>query len=299
MSKLLVICGPTGTGKTKLALSLAKRYNGELVSADSRQVYVGMDIGTGKDKPADGTKIWVYDVTRPDQEFSVSHYQKLAKAAIEDIQKKGKLPIIVGGTGFYIQSVINPIETIDIPPNPKLRTLLTKLSVEGLQKQLRDVAPDEWNTMNNSDRLNPRRLIRKIEICQHGYNHDEKHTSYDYLMVGLTAPYPFLYRCIDERVDERVRQGIQDEIAVLLAKGYSWDLPSLNTLGYIEWKDADKNTDEIIQSWKYHEHAYARRQMSWFKKQPDIHWFDISAPGYVQLIEELVGFWYNKTYEPD
>src|SRR3989344_4958306 len=127
MTKVLIICGPTATGKTKLAARLAKRFNGELVSADSRQVYRGMDLTTGKEMP--DVPIWLYDVAHPDEDFSVSHWVKLAKDAISDIQKRNKLPIVVGGTGLYIQALLRPFETIDIPPNKKLREKLQKLTV--------------------------------------------------------------------------------------------------------------------------------------------------------------------------
>lgn len=339
MNKLLIICGPTATGKTKLALSFAKRYNGELISADSRQVYRGMDIGTGKDLPKelsavspaspagscqltaryrnkkyllpqykqDGVPIWLYDIVRPDEEFSVGHYQRLGKAAIEDIQKRGKLPIIVGGTGLYIKSLVESIETISVPPNKKLRKELYGLSVADLQKRVQEDAPDKWELINESDRQNPRRLVRKIEIAQYGLSKlsfKEPQSSallqQDVLLIGLAASLPVIYERIDHRVEERVKQGIFNEIKGLLAKGYLWDLPAMNTMGYKEWKEHFTlhftlcTFHSAIERWKFHEHAYARRQMTWFRKQPNIHWFDITTSDYGHLIEHHVDLWYNK-----
>lgn len=292
MNKLLIICGPTATGKTVLAATLAKKFNGELISADSRQVYRGMDIGTGKDRPA-SVRVWLYDVVNPDEEFSVAHFQRLARSAIEDINKRGKLPIVVGGTGLYIKSLIEPMETINIPPNVSLRQALETLTLEQLQKKLQGFSMDAWNSMNQSDRRNPRRLIRKIEVFQHGYygdNNYNNYKNYDFLILGLTAPLPILYERIDQRVEDRMKQGIVEEVQRLLDKGYTWDLPAMNTFGYIEWKDVHKNTDEIVQSWKYHEHAYARRQMTWFRKQKGIVWFDTTQ---VENVIKQVDVWYN------
>src|SRR3989344_6082991 len=321
MTRIMIICGPTATGKTKLALALARKFNGELISGDSRQVYKGMDIGTGKDLSGkfpisnlqfpikykekqydlvtysiDDIPLWLYDVVNPDEEFSVAPYQRLAKAAIEDIRKRGKLPIIVGGTGLYIKSLIEPMETISIPPNKKLRKELNRLSLVNLQKRVYQQAPSVWDSMNVSDRQNPRRLIRKFEISQQEKNYITSNNTYDYLMIGLRVPFPILYERIDRRVDERVKQGILEEIKGLLAKGYSWDLPAMNALGYKEWKGSFDKQQEVIQRWKFHEHAYARRQMTWFRKMKNIEWFDITGAGHQKEVEDKVQRWYTTEY---
>ena len=159
--KLLIICGPTATGKTALAAKLAKKFNGELISADSRQVYRGRDLETNKERPASpaggpDVPIWLYDVVNSGEEFGVSQWVKLARLAIENIPKRNKLPIVVGGTGLYIKALLEPFETIDIPPDFKLRK--KNLSVQQLQRMV------PRGNMNESDWNNPRRLIRKIEI---------------------------------------------------------------------------------------------------------------------------------------
>lgn len=335
-TKLLIVCGPTATGKTALALGLAKKFNGELVSADSRQVYRGMDIGTGKDLPRnakcqilnakwhfrnkvynvpkyhiDGVDVWMYDVVRPDEEFSVAHYQSLATYVIEDIRKRSKLPIVVGGTGFYFASLLSPIETSHIPPNKTLRKRLQQMSLVELQERLQKEYPSFWDAMNVSDRQNARRIIRKIEIAEYKRQEDAKTIRQkdnntirqeDVLMVGLTAPYPVLYKRIDERVEKRVRNGIVGEIAALLKKGYSWDLPSMSGLGYCEWKayfdmshvTCHMSQKDITQRWKWDEHGYARRQMAWFKKMKGICWIDISLAGWQEKVETTVRKWYTR-----
>jgi tRNA dimethylallyltransferase len=338
MNKLLIVCGPTATGKTALAVTLAKKFNGELVSADSRQIYKGMDIGTGKDLgekisnikyqisniqiknqkynlipyELDGILLWMVDIIDPDGEFSVAHYQYLATAIIEDIRKRGKLPIVVGGTGLYIKSLLSPIETSHIPPNKQLRKIFERNSLEELQMKLKKDDPLAWDRMNESDRQNPRRLIRKIEIAEYERGKetrrlgDKKITNDDVFIIGLTAPYPVLYEKIDRRVDTRVKEGIIDEITSLLEKGYSWNLPSMNTFGYKEWNVLFQKTEnrkrkteneeliqQIIQRWKWDEHGYARRQMAWFKNMKGIRWFDITSSSWSEKVEAIVGSWYT------
>jgi len=265
MDKLLVICGPTATGKTALAATLAKKFRGELISADSRQVYRGMEIVTGKDRP--DVPIWLYDVVNPDEEFSVSQWVHLALAAITDIQKRNKLPILVGGTGLYIHALLNPFETIDIPPDPRLRKKLQSMTVSQLQKMI------SRGDMNQSDWNNPRRLIRKIEIAQSKPVLKRQIQAYDYLLIGLSAPLPVLYQRIDKRLKNRIRAGLETEIASL-RKRYNQKLPSMSAIGL-------------------NEHAYVRRQMTWFKKQPNIRWFSITESGYQADVTAKVGKWYT------
>lgn len=264
MNKLLVICGPTATGKTALAVSLAKQFNGELVSADSRQVYRGMDIVTGKDRP--DVPVWLYDVADPDEEFSVSQWVKLARVAIADIQKRNKLPIVVGGTGLYIKALLYPFDTIDVPPNMRLRKKLQTMSVRELQAMV------SRGDMNQSDWNNPRRLIRKIEIAS-SPKKSLQGESLKAFIIGLTAPLPILYQRIDKRFENRMRAGLEAETASLLAR-FRRDLPSMSAIGL-------------------NEHAYARRQLTWFKKQKGIHWFDITETGIIGKIVSVVRAWYT------
>jgi tRNA dimethylallyltransferase len=300
MNKLVIVCGPTATGKTAVAVALAKKFHGELISADSRQVYRGMDIGTGKDIASlQGIPIWMYDVVNPDEPFSVSQFQKKAQGYIQDIRKRNKLPILVGGTGLYIQSLVQTIPTNTVKPNMLLRKKLEKQSLESLQYVMKQECMHMWGILNDSDRNNPRRLIRKIELGRSGMTAVAKPSRYkgNICWIGLTAPFLYLYTRIDARVMKRVEEGIVDEVKKLLKKGYTWDLPSMSGLGYREWKnhiEGKAPMEEAVQKWKYDEHGYARRQITWLKRNKDIQWFDISKPGHIRNIERVVQTWYTR-----
>lgn len=334
MKKILVICGPTATGKTGLGLKLAKKFNGEIVSADSRQVYNGMDIITGKDVKngkwimdngkfghweIEGVPIWLLDVVKPNQEFSVAHYYDLAWKAIKDIWNRGKLPILVGGTGFYLQTLLDGVETLNIPPNYEMREKLANSSLSYLTNLLKKINIERWEKMNESDRYNSRRLIRALEVTywqeennlsslREKLRKEKAHPQFSTLIIGLTASYPFLYKRIDQRVEERIKNGAEKEISFLLEKGYNFSNSSLgNTIGYREWADyplyfqaveiGEKeiaSRKKIIQQWKFDEHAYARRQMTWFRKNKKINWFDIDLKGWENGVEKQVVIWYNE-----
>jgi tRNA dimethylallyltransferase len=296
MNKLLVIAGPTATGKTRLAIDLSKKFNGEIVSADSRQVYKGMDIITGKET-ARGVRIWLYDVIKPNQKFSVADYYDLAWKAITDIWERKKLPILVGGTGFYVKAVLEGIGTMGIGPDWNLRSKLSNYQINELQIYLKKLDRKRWEKMNESDRQNPRRLIRAIEIAKNrkSLTVNRESSNFDSLMIGLTAPYKVLYQRIDERVEERLKMGAEREIKKLLDQSYDWDNSVLGTtIGYREWRDffeGKASKEEVIQKWKYDEHNYARRQMTWFKRMAVV-WFNISLQGW-QEVEKLVKAWYS------
>lgn len=323
MNNLLVICGPTATGKTLLALKLAKIFNAEIVSADSRQVFRGMDIGTGKDLPAKSklqnpndksekgdfgyyvvneVRIWGYDLVDPREEFSASQYINAANEIIKNIQKRGKLPILVGGTGFYIKGVIDGIETSDVPQNKRLRESLMNKNSDELIKILGRTDPFKLESMNLSDRKNPRRLIRAIEVGEFKtkYGILPKKRIVDInkvLMVGLIAAKDFLGVNIEERVRDRIKKGLEGEIRTLLKKGIGWNLQSMNTLGYKEWREyfeAKRTRDQVIDKWTQNEKKYAKRQITWFRKEKRIYWFDISLFGWMGKVEKLVEKWNNE-----
>lgn len=300
MKKLLVICGPTATGKTAVSVVFAKKFAGELVSADSRQVYIGMDIGTGKDKKKlDGIRMWLYDVVRPDKSFSVTQYRAAAISALADIWSRGKLPIVVGGTGYYIDAILSPQKTFGIAPDRALRKKLEHFTVPGLQNELKQIDPDVFGMLNNSDRNNPRRLIRKIEIAKGPPPKTEKEipeSGVDCKMIGLTAPQDELYTRIDGRVDARVSEGIIGEITGLLQKGFAWSLPAMSGSGYKEWKpffDSAADRETVIARWKTDEHQYAKRQFTWFRRNPRIEWYDVTRPDYQSNMTDSVQAWYT------
>jgi len=295
MGKLLIISGPTATGKTAVAIKLAKKYNGQLISADSRQIYRGMDIGTGKDHPKD-IKINLIDIVNPNQSFSVSQYYDLAIKTIHNIQSRGKLPIIVGGTGLYIDSIINPRETFDIKPNYFLRFVLDRLPIFILQKIYFILDKNKYKLLNNSDVNNSRRLIRKIEIkltnskITPALSREGVGGGFNILHISLTDTIDNIIKKIDIRVQSRLDSGLITEIMMLLKK-YKWTDPGLNTLAYKEFKTGF--TPQNILNWSIHEHQYARRQITWFKKFKPNYFIDISKPNFSKQIESIVSKWYN------
>jgi len=311
MKKILVICGPTATGKTGLGLKLAKKFNGEIISADSRQIYKGMNIATGKDIgqgrwlkdhwEIEKIPVWLLDIVEPNVEFSVAHYADLAWGKIKDIWQRGKLPIIVGGTGFYIKAVIENIPSRGISPDWSLRKKLESKPVEFLFEELAKLDSFRAGQMNTSDRKNKRRLIRAIEIARWQVTNrlpeKEKLPVFETLFIGLKASFKFLYQQIDQRVELHFKMGAKKEITELLKNGFSWNLPSMSAMGYQEWQPFfEKKADlsQVLSHWKFNEHAYARRQMTWFKKDKRIKWFDISQKGLENGVEKEVFIWYIK-----
>jgi tRNA dimethylallyltransferase len=299
MNKLLVICGPTGTGKTRLGILLAKKFDGEIVSADSRQVYKNMDIGTGK-AWGENIKIWGYDLVSPKDEFSVSKYLKFAQKTISDIERRGKLPILVGGTGLYIKGVVDGIPTINIPRNNKLRKNLKEMDTNQLYEHLSQIDSIRAGSMNSSDKKNPRRLIRAIEVAMWTLDNSKKDlprikNDFDTLFIGLTASSGFLEKRINERVDERINKGFEEEVKDLLNSGVDWDDQSMISLGYRQWRDfAEKAVDKeaATAEWKKEERKYAKRQITWWKHDGRVHWFDIGKPEYQKKVENMVKKWY-------
>jgi tRNA dimethylallyltransferase len=346
---LLVICGPTATGKTSLGIKLARILDGEIISADSRQVYKGMDIVTGKDFPVTiskiknpclngrspkrrqkskiqsrlekelngdvrivaydfgGIPVWGLDLVRPDQEFSVAHFVELASRVIEDIWRREKLPIIVGGTGLYIQSLFVPIETVGIAPDWQERGRMASWSVSRLEEKLKKLDPNRFARMNQSDQYNPRRLIRAIEVASQNQkpihqlaDKNQKHfsTIKNCLIIGLkTVDLRRLHERIDKRIKARVEQGAEKEVRALFAQ-YSLDNSVLaTTIGYKQWQaylQGEISREEAIKRWQLAEHAYARRQMTWFKKQPGIRWFEVDDRRFPQNVVKAVKEWYSK-----
>ncbi|MBM3205257.1 tRNA (adenosine(37)-N6)-dimethylallyltransferase MiaA [Candidatus Shapirobacteria bacterium] len=313
MKKLLIICGPTATGKTGLGLKIAKKFNGEIVAADSRQVYQGMDLATGKDIQKgkwlkdhweiEKIPVWLLDVVQPNQEFSVAHYVKMSWPIIKKIWQKNKLPILVGGTGFYLKAMVEDVPTKEIPPNWVLRKQLEKKSIKVLFNELAELDSFRAAQMNLSDRQNKRRLIRAIEIARWQVgNRDwqpKKPPMMKILMIGLKAPLPKIYQMIDQRVEEQFKSGAEEEVRKLRERGFSWELPSMSAMGYREWRpffEGKSSRGEVLKRWQFNEHGYARRQMTWFKKNPQVHWFDITQKGWENKVEEEVFIWYTKDH---
>lgn len=279
MKKILIICGPTGTGKTKLAVTMAKAMGGELINADSRQIYVGLDALTGKDRSKE-ERIWLYDVVAADQEFSVLHFVRLAKAAIEDIHKRGKLPIVVGGTGFYLCALTQPFDTIAIPPNWPKRKHLETLSIDALQKLMN---PKRLERMNESDSKNPRRLIRAIEVA--GNASSQRVPIYNALWIGLAAPRFILKRRITQRIVKRFEKAVTE-----VREGLP---PILGADPLLSFVHGESTKEEALKDWAGREYQYAKRQMTWFRKEKTIHWFDVRSNNFQMKVESLVKEWYT------
>lgn len=320
MGRLLIILGPTSTGKTDLALRLAKKFDGELVACDSRQVYKKLDIGSGK-LPGqevivkkgkgywylDGARVWMYDVVDANKQYTVADYIRDASRIIEEISNRKKLPIIVGGTGFYLQALLEGIPNLTIPLDASLRRKLEKLSKQGLQKKLQEISPQKWNNLNESDKQNPRRLIRALEITKGEQKKKKNNISetrfknWDILKIGLTAPRQILYQRIDERVIGRINQGMINEAISLHDEGLTFE--RMKQLGleygvladYISGKIASK--DGLIKLLQNKIHGFARRQITWFKKEKNVKWFDITVRDYQHKVVKLTSKWYHINYE--
>jgi tRNA dimethylallyltransferase len=302
LKKILIISGPTATGKTDLAVELAKKYNGELVSTDSCQIYKGLDIGTGKDQPGE-TPIHLIDLITPDQKFSVAQFQKAGLEIINKLHSQNKLPILVGCSGFYLDSLINPnYDTFSIKPNKIWRLISRKLSVKTLQKIYKFLDKNGFEKLNNSDIYNHYRLIRKIEIKLSSKRNptDNQKNNFNILHISLIAPLDFLYKRIDTRVQKRLDLGFFDEVETLLKK-YSWSDPGMQIGAYQCLKPYFKNKKEnvlqdCLQKWKYAEHSDARRQSTYFKSryQNKASFFDITSPIFKDKIFKLISKWYNK-----
>jgi len=290
-NKLLIISGPTASGKTDLAVKIAKKFKGELISADSRQIYRELDIGTGKDHPKD-IQVHLVDLIEPNQTFSVSQYRQLALEKISEIQANGKLPILVGCSGFYIDAVINPkYDTFAIKPIFFLRKLLFRLPVSFLQLFLKIIDKNTFLKLNNSDLHNPLRLVRKIEIKISSKNKKCPPLSKgglrgDCLHLSLTAPKQHLYDRIDARVESRLKLGYIKELKSLLKK-YKWSDPGLKISAYKVFSTTNP-IDQIKQKWKYAEHGDARRQLTWFKKYVNGIFIDITKPNYEAEVINIV-----------
>jgi len=276
--KCIVILGQTATGKSDLAVYLAQQFDGEVISADSRQVYRGMDIGSGKitKEEMQGIPHHLLDIKTPDQDFSAEEFQRLCLQAMEDITKRGKISIICGGTGFYIQSIVENIVFQKIPKNQKLRDELEEKSITELQTILAKI-PKEDGVKTDTD--NKRRLIRAIEIGTYFgklFCIEKSESEYEFLQIGLTLPKEILHNKIEKRLRERLAQGMIQEVEALLTSGLSHK--KLESFGleykycslYIQGKLSE---EEFFETLLTKIKQYAKRQNTWFQRDENIHWF--------------------------
>jgi tRNA dimethylallyltransferase len=282
LPKLVVVLGPTASGKSGLGISLAQRFDGEIVSADSRQVYRGLDIGTAKITPEEQLLVphYVLDVADPRQVYTVAQFQRDASAAINDILEREHQPFLVGGSPHYIQAVVDNLDIPRIEPQPELRAQLEKHPLPELLTQLEQLDPQSAATI---DRNNPRRVIRALEVNlisgkPFSQQRNMAKPLYRSLLLGIEWPREVLYRRIDARVDERMRQGMVHEVQKLLDEEVSHE--RLEALGleyrYISrlLRGEFRDEGEMVERLKYAIHDFTRRQLTWYRKDKRIVWIE-------------------------
>lgn len=293
--KLIVILGPTACGKSGLGIALARRYNGEVVSADSRQVYRGLDLGTGKVTAEEmaGVPHHLLDVADPGEQYSVARFQAEAYAAIDDILARGRLPFLVGGTGLYVRSVAEGYVFHAAPPDPALRTRLEKLPIEELRQALTDAGVE----LDDDCYHNRPRLVRLLEKHLNGedpHAEAERQPRYEVLTLGVGYPRETVCQRIDDRLIARLDAGMVEEVAALRKNGVSDDF--LEGLG-LEYRyilrhltGAIPTEEQLIDQLGQAIKRFAKRQVSWFKKDRDVHWLDMGGDPVREAAELIEAF---------
>lgn len=301
--KLVVIIGPTAVGKTKLSIDIAHRLNGEIISGDSMQIYKGMDIGTAKITPEEmeGVPHHLIDIKEPDDEYSVAEFQEAVRPLIDEITDKNKMPMIVGGTGLYIQSVLYNYQFTESPSDPEFRKRLElELKQKGEQaihELLAQVDPESAKRIHPN---NTRRVIRALEIfyCTNIPMHEhlkkqENELLYDVALIGLTMDREVLYQRINQRVDIMVENGLLKEVKSLYDQGLR-DTQSIKAIGYKEiydFFDGKVTFEDAVNQLKQNSRRYAKRQLTWFRNKMDVKWFDMTPPiNDEQKVDEIFSY---------
>jgi len=294
---LLLIVGPTAVGKTELAIRLAERLNSEIVSADSRLFYRGMDIGTAKPTPAEQARVphHLIDVADPNETWSLAMFQQRAHEIIAEIHAHGRLPLLVGGTGQYVRAVTQGWTPPEVEPDERLRLVLEKLAEdrgkEWLYERLQSLDPEAAAVI---DLRNVRRTIRALEVIlttghKFSAQRGQADSPYDLLTVGLKRPREELYARVDARIDAMFAAGLLDEVRTLLANGYSPELPSMSGIGYRECcqvLSGQMSEEQARVQMKRITRVFVRRQANWFKEtDPNIHWFEAGDP---EVLEKVI-----------
>ena len=304
--KILIIVGPTASSKKNLALKTAELFGGEIVSADSRKVYRYLDIGTAKPSPEDRGRIphHLIDIVDPDEPFSAGAWAKIASLTVKDILSRCHLPILSGGTGFYISAFCEGLSEGITPESEARKELEEELAQKGssaMYRKLASIDPLRAHELHEHDTF---RVLRALEIYYSTgrtfteLKKKEKVTGgdYNYFTIGLTMSRDVLYRRINERVDDMVSTGLVDELKNVIAMGYPRELPSLDTVGYKEWfpyLDGKESFEQSLKNVKRDTRRYAKRQMTWFRSMPDIQWIDALDIYSVEKILEQVKVWLN------
>ena len=287
---VVAVVGPTATGKSDNAVQIALRHDGEIVGADSRHIYRGMDIGTAKPPPGQRAAVrhHMVDIVAPDEPYSIALYLRQARQAIEGILDRGKLPVVAGGSGQYVWGLLEGWQIPEAPPSPELRAELEARAASGGAEVLyRELAASYPEAAERIDPRNVRRVIRALELrLTPGKPLDpmrKASPAFDPVIVGLALPRAELYRRIDARVDAMMEAGWLDEVRGLMDSGYSLDLPSMSSLGYGElgrFLKGQMDLDEAVRTMKTRTHRFARQQHTWFRADDErIAWFDAAGPG--------------------
>lgn len=289
MKPLIILTGPTAVGKTALSIRLAKAIGGEIISADSMQVYRRMDIGSAKITKEEmmGIPHHLIDVLEPDEEFNVTVFQKLAKAAVEEIYSRGNIPIVAGGTGFYIQALLNDIDFTENGEDTSIRDELEALAkekgAEYLHGMLLAIDPESAEQIHAN---NKKRVIRAIEyyrqtgerISEHNKRERQKESPYDFLYYVVNTDRDILYQRIDQRVDEMMKQGLVEEVKELKDSGCTRDMVSMQGLGYkeiLDYLQGECTLSDAVYLLKRDTRHFAKRQITWFKRERDVKWLNL------------------------
>lgn len=310
MNKLVILTGPTAVGKTDLSIQLAKKINGEIISADSIQVYKGMDIGSAKitKEETDGIPHHLIDILEPKEEFNVHIFKKLATKAINDISSRGKIPIIVGGTGFYIQAVLYDINFDDTETDYEYREYLEQLAKDKGNAFLHDMLKEvDYESATVIHCNNLKRVIRALEyykqtgkkISEHNEKERENKSPYNFAYFVLNDKRDKLYNRINQRVDIMFDNGLLKEMETLIAKGYTRDLVSMQGIGYKElfnYFDGKTSLDETKELIKKNTRHFAKRQLTWFRREKDVTMLNIDEFNYdrLKVLNEMLNFLKNK-----
>lgn len=296
---VVVILGPTAVGKTALSLALAREFEGEIVSADSRLFYRGMDIGTAKPSPEEQAAVphHLIDVADPDDTWSLGRFKRTALQVIDEIHTRGNLPFLVGGTGQFIRAITDGWQVPELPADERLRSVLAdwveEIGAEGLYRRLAYLDPEAAEKILPG---NVRRTIRALEVIFHtGKLFSElrrkEEVPYDILQIGLDRPRTEIDRRIGERVEQMMSDGLLEEVRVLLENGFGRDLPSMSAIGYQQLAAhlaGEVDLEDAVEEIKRATRKYYRRQMAWFKRSDErIHWFDAGQQPFEEIVEAV------------
>ena len=297
MEKVIVVIGPTSVGKTKMGVALAKKFNGEVISGDSMQIYKQMDIGTAKvtEEEKEGIIHHCVDILNPDETYSVHDFQQTVRKQITEITNRGHVPIIVGGTGLYIKAALYDYTFSEMENNhDEINKKYKDYTNEQLYAHLKQIDEESAKILHFNNR---RRVLRAIEIYEQTgqkksemINEQEHICLYDAYFVGLTLPRELLYERINLRVDLMMKNGLQGEMESLIKQGLTRENQSMKAIGYKEWFDYFEgkcDLNEVSENIKKHSRQYAKRQYTWFKNQFDVHWYDVCLENFSKTIEEV------------